>query len=384
MRKVMIVSVLSLALLACSATVTSGAEPDAASEDVSVGADAVPVDAFPRPDAPVVVMPDVPRRPDAPPPRVIARLSRETPPAQTVPPNATGVDTIAIDLEATGEAVAPFTLLMVRRGVGTPASFAQVYRYGIPSGSVSGTPYRYSPARYLNVESGEFTIPVPGIRERSTTTVHVYADFRAPLPGKQHAFELLGIILGDGEVIPGDFLRGNEIRIGSERASQLSVRRGAPLGMIPRDTPGATLVRTRLEAGTHPIGVLSLVISLGGSVRGWEELSELELWRGDRLVPCVKGMDPFNGTLFFVPVSPVALAAATGADFTVRGRVTSATGNTLHAYVEYPADIRAIDLTLNAPAAVCIASTGTGGCDGPDQGSFDGDRDNASVGVVGP
>jgi hypothetical protein len=99
-------------------------------------------------------------------------------------------------------------------------------------------------------------------------------------------------------------------------------------------------------------------------------------------IPLSEWLVPLNGYFVLAPRVPIYLPANTIADFTVRARVTSSVGRTIRIYAEYPTDVQAVDRALGAPAATCIASTAIGGCDGPNQGSFDGAGGNLSEAII--
>lgn len=322
---------------------------------------------------------------------LIVTLSTTTPAGRSVPRNATGVFAAAFDLTSTGEAV-PIRLLRFRRiGVGAPREIGNVYQYGVTTGSRANTPFRYSLGRAVNATSNEFTMPFgTSVRAGATATELIYLDFdlASAMVGSQHAIELIGVVIEDGSpdglLLPVTAVRSHALTISADYASRLDVQRGPPIEYLGMGVAHTAIASFRLRAGYHNLGVVHLSFYQAGSVMTSTEISDLELWRGSERIPISEWTIPLNGYLVLSPSAPIFLRANTTSDFIIRGRVTSALGKTIRIYAEYPTDVQAVDLTLNTPAATCIASTATGGCDGPNQGSFDGTDGNMSEAMIMP
>ncbi len=318
---------------------------------------------------------------------VTATISRVTPPSRFMPRNATGVFFAAFDFTSTGAEV-PQGLLRLRRvGVGPATDIANVYDYGITSGSVAETPFRYSAGRGVNPMTNEITIPFAGVREGATTTHLIYVDLGSATIGAQHALELVGVTLNDGSP-DGLFVpftgRSNPITISADLAGRLDVQRGTVSSRVNVNVSGEAIGSCRLRANRHDLDLVRFSFANGGNVMAWSEIRNLELWRGSTRIPISEWMDPLNGYIVLSPITPIYLPAGAEAEFVILARVSAPTGRTIRLFLEYPTDIHVIDRALNTPAAVCIASTTIGGCEGPNQGSFDGMPGNATETVVLP
>jgi hypothetical protein len=324
-------------------------------------------------------------------PPVIVTVSASTPASRSIPRNSTGVFAAAFDLTSTvGEAV-PIRLLRFRRvGVGAPREIGNVYQYGITRGSTADTPFRYSLGRAVSSATNEFTIPFgTSVRPGATATELIYLDFdlATAMVGSQHIIELIGVVLEDGSTdgrqIPVTAIRGNGITISADYASRLDVQHSFDVEPIVMSALRSTPVGSfRLRAGYHDLDVVRFSLYQSGTVMTASELANIELWRGDMQIPLSEWLVPLNGYFVLAPRVPIYLPANTIADFTVRARVTSSVGRTIRIYAEYPTDVQAVDRALGAPAATCIASTAIGGCDGPNQGSFDGAGGNLSEAII--
>ncbi len=391
MPRLTLVSLLSMAVLACGASSVSGTTPDAASEDVSQIADAV-AEGVASPDVPEVLVPDVPPVPDAdaaldadvaPAPRLIARLSSATVAAQEVGPNATGVFAAAFDVTVTGDAVPVRAFRFRRVGVGRATDIANAYFFAVPSGSRSGLPLRFSAGRAVNPVTNLFEYPLNStVRAGVTVTILVFLDFNAPDAGGQHAIELVEAVT-DRETIPFVFPRGFPITVVPRRAVRLGIRPGPDLGPTVRDVASAPIVSFSLVGAESVVALPSLAFTIASGSLGMraEELSDLELWRGPERIPLIEWNVPFNGMLFLVPTRPLEVPPNATTDFAVRGRITVPVGSRIRAYAEYPADFRALDIVRGERAATCLSATHAVGCDGPGQANFDG-RDETAMSIV--
>lgn len=321
-------------------------------------------------------------------PPVTAALSPMNPPSRGIPRNSTGVFVAAYNLTSTGAEV-PIRHLRIRRvGVGPSTDIVNVYEYGVTRGSVANTPFRYSTGRSVNPVTNKVTTPLGTLQAGATTTTLIYVDFGSATVGAQHAFELTGIIIEDGSIdgllVPITAVRSNTITISGDLAGRLDVQRGSVIGRVNSNVPGEAIGSCRLRANRHDLDIVHLSFVQSGTVMVSSEVTQLEVWLGRTRIPISEWMDALNGYFVLTPITPIHLPAGTEEELIILGRVTSPSGRTIRMFLEYPTDIHVIDRVLNTPAAVCIASTMTGGCDGPNQGSFDGTSGNASETIVDP
>ncbi len=371
-------SVLVFSVLACGASTVAGMVPDASVEDGSIGADAAAEADVTAPDVPVV-----PEEADVPSPRLTARLSASTAPAQEVAPNVTGLFAAAFEVTVPGEAVPVRSFRFRRVGVGNATDIANAYFFAVPDGSRSGQPIRYSTARAVNPQTGIFQYNLDSnVRAGVTVTILVFLDFDASGAGGQHAIELVEAVT-DRETIAFPAVRGFPITVGARRAVRLGIRPGPALGPTTRDFASVPIVSFSLVGGASRLRLPSLMFTLANGSVGMraDELRDLELWRGRERIPLIEWDMRFNGTLFLVPSQPLEVPADATTDYAIRGRVTAPIGSRIRAYAEYPCDFRARDAERNEWAATCISATRTVGCDGPGQADFDGSRE-AAMSVV--
>lgn len=307
---------------------------------------------------------------------ISARISPLTPPARSLPPNATGVFAAAFEMtDEVGGDVPIRTVFFRRVGVGSPSDIAGVYDYGVTRGSIANTPFRYSTARTINSDTNIIAMPFGGstIRPHATATHLLYVDFAPGTTGAQHAFELTGILVengtSEGLLIPIVAVRSNPITLNGDRAGRLDVQPGPSIDYLASGIPSTAVVSVRMRAGHHDLDLVRFALAQGGSVQLWNELFDLELWRGSERIAIAEWTNPLNGYIVISPITPIYLPANSTTDFIIRGRVTAPAGRTLRIYAEYPTDVQAIDRALGTPAET-------------DQSSFNGIGRNASEAVV--
>lgn len=318
-------------------------------------------------------------------------ISAMTPPAQSLPRNSTGVYAAAYDVTDMGKS-RPIRMVYLQRGGDGPATdIANVYYYAIPNASRASTPFRYSTGRAVKPVTNRISIPFDGnIRPGETSTMLIYIDLAPGTVGAQHAFEVTGVLVEDGSpdglLVPITGVRSNPITISEDLAGRLDVRVDGPLAPVTANVPGEIISAQRLRANRHDLDVVRFSYVINGTVEEWREIMNLELWRGRVRVPITEWMDPINGHVVMSPLSPIRILADTEEGFTIHARVTAPAGRMIRilTFAEYPVDVYAIDRVLNVPAATCISSSHTVGCDGPGQGAFDGTPGSVSEAVVSP
>lgn len=378
-----VTALVAMFLFGCSASVTSTGSVE---EDASTRADA-PLDEQEAslPDSSPPDRSDTPPS-DAPVPRLIASLNPASPPDRTIPPNATGIQAAFWDVTTPGESV-PTNAMHVRHvGVGPLSDIANAYLFGVPRSSVARTLFRYSTGRAFDPITHEATFEDTGtIRDHTTVTWVLVVDFRNATPGAQHVFELVSMDTDQG-TISFSAVRSHAITVGTELATRFDVQRGRDFGPVHANQRNAVIASMRfVNSGLHESAIWMFSLYQGGSAPLSRSVSNFQLWLGNNQIRIIEWMDPLNGYIALVPVVDLRMLANSDMEVTIRGDVHANPGETFFLYFEYPSDLQVEDRSLQAPAAVCISPTATGGCDMPSEGSLDGSSaDNAILVPVIP
>lgn len=301
-------------------------------------------------------------------------LASDTPAGATIPRNSSSVQMAKYNLVAGASDVMVSGLKLTRVGVGATSDFANVYLY-------DGAGNRLTTGRTLNSVTNEIeysslniTVPAGGMY-----SVVVVADFNvaAGSTGGQHSFQLTSagsVVISGSATIGGSFpVRGNVFTIGTSAAGRLDVQKGTQPTNPNIGAIDAEISNFKLVANTNDIEVRRLTLYQAGSITN-TDLTAMNLYQGTTIVATAAAV---NGNYIVLNFNPAyVLSQGTTKTFSLHARIAGRAGRTIKTYVEYTTDVYAVDKVYNAGAAVCIASTATGGCTATGQGSFDGTGTN--------
>lgn len=278
---------------------------------------------------------------------LLVRLSPETPAARVVPRDSTGVRLATFDFEGAGTSATILTLAIRRTGIGAASDFENVYlfdEYG----------RRLTTGRTINAMSNivmfnGLSVVVSEARVKSLTLV---GDLGDPVTtGGQHAFEIVDMsaVLTDGVAVTGDFpIRSAVTTVGLIRATTVTCAKGPDLP-DPEVGTSSDISNFSLTTGERDVELRRLTLLQAGSIDN-TNLTELGLYQGSALVAYTSFVS-VDRVVFQFPLG-LLLPTSSATAFTVRARVRGPVGRTIRLYVEYPADIEALDVELRTPARV--------------------------------
>lgn len=140
-------------------------------------------------------------------PTLFVRIANDTPPAQTVLPNATGVQVLKFSAQAINNDAPIGSFVFTHKGTGAIDDITDVELWG-GSGMSFGGAVLNPQTGTARFDSVHFAVP-SGI----AVTWVLRVNFNTPQMGGQHAFELTEIILEDGGTVYGLPLQGNTFTI---------------------------------------------------------------------------------------------------------------------------------------------------------------------------
>ncbi len=282
---------------------------------------------------------------------LVVSLSPETPAGATIPRNASGARLVTFDFTE-GSMTGTITGLAIHRiGVGATSDFSNVYLFDALTGARLTTGHSINSTTNIVMFNGLSVTVSPGF----TRSLILVGDVDALTSGGQHAFEIVDVsaVLATGTEVSGAFpVRGNVMTIGTIEAGRIVSLQGDDL---PEATSGtdAAVSNFWLATDDHDIDVRRVTLLQSGSILN-SDLSRLELYMGSALVAATLALSR-DQMVFQFPAGLVIPARST-LNFTVRAHVEGPAGRTIRTYIEYTADVEAIDMVYGTPAYVELGS----------------------------
>jgi hypothetical protein len=294
---------------------------------------------------------------------VTVSLASDTPAGATVPKNAMGVQMVKVNIQA-GNADAFIAGLHFHRvGVGLASDFANVYLYDAMGNRL--TTGRQVNSSSNKVEFNSLNITVPA---NSMKSYYVYADFDktnidANGTGGNHAFQLAdaaSVVLSGSGTVSGSFpVRGNVFVVGTASAGTLEISAGPTPANPVIGQKNAPISSFRLTANTNDIYVHRVALYQGGGIDN-SDLKNFKLYQGSTQVASATGVNA-KGQIVLTFDNPYLLPNGVSRIFDLHADVSGRAGRTIQTYVEYAADIMAVDSVYNSGAAIDISNfDGTG------------------------
>ncbi|MCK5123068.1 MAG: hypothetical protein KAQ87_02880 [Candidatus Pacebacteria bacterium] len=281
-----------------------------------------------------------------------ATLSSDTPAAGTLPKAASSVEVMKFNLTA-GEATNVDSITVNRVGVGVASDFANVYLY---EGATRLTSGRSIGSSTNSVEFANLGISMStGEVKALSVKVDVATGATA---GDIHSFELSSASVIEGpDDVSGSFpVRGNAVSIGSQSVSTVIVTKGTTPSNPTVGEAGAILSEFKLQAGANDVSVENITLINAGTTNS-ANISEVGLYAGSELVASVTEMT--GDYMVFALDTPYTIAQGITRVFQVKGSLAGRSGLTVKTYVEYSADILAVDATYDVGAYIDIDTSGT-------------------------
>ncbi len=290
---------------------------------------------------------------------VTVSLASDTPAGATVPKNAMGVPMVKVNVQA-GDADAMLEALHFHRvGVGSTGDFANVYLYDMDGNRLTTGRSVNSTTNKVEFNSLDQTVPANGMK-----SYYVYADFSNPgSTGGNHAFEIMdaaSVVLSGSGTVAGSFpVRGNVFVVGTASAGTLQIQKGPTPANPVIGQQDARISSFKLTASTNDIYVHRVALYQGGGVDD-SDLTDFNLYQGTTKVATADAIND-KGQIVLVFDSPYLLPNGVTRVFDLEADVAGRAGRTIKTYVEYAADIHAIDSVYNSGASIDISSfDGTG------------------------
>ncbi len=288
---------------------------------------------------------------------VTVSLASDTPAGATVPKNAMGVQMVKVNLQA-GNADAFIAGLHFHRiGVGSASDFANVYLYDAQGNRLTTGRSVNSSTNKVEFNSLNITIPANTMK-----SYYVYADLSNPgTTGGNHAFQLAdaaSVVLSGSGTVSGSFpVRGNVFVVGTAAAGELVIQPGPVPANPVIGQQNAPISSFKLTANTNDIYVHRVALYQGGGIDN-SDLKNFALYQGSTKVASAAGVNS-KGQIVLVFDNPYLLPNGVTRVFDLHADVSGRAGRTILTYVEYAADLYAIDSVYNSGAAINIAAFDT-------------------------
>ncbi len=282
---------------------------------------------------------------------LIVSLSPDSPASATTPRNSTGVRFATFDFTAGSTATTVVGLAVHRVGVGSTLDFSNVYLFDAFTGERLTTGRSINSVTNIATFNGLSVTVSPGF----TRSLMLVGDMSAGPWGGHHAFEIVdvsAVLVGESDVSGLFPVRGNTFIVATIDAARLVAYQGDDLPDVMVGTD-AWVSSFWLEADGHDMGVRRLTLLQAGSILN-SDLTGLELYMGTARVAATIGLST-DKIVFQFPAGLI-IPADTSQVFMVRAHVDGPPGRTIRTYLEYPADVEAIDQFYNAPAHVDLGS----------------------------
>ncbi len=279
-------------------------------------------------------------------------LASDNPAGAVLPQKASGVTLMKINLSS-GSGAAVTGMNFKRVGVGATSDFANLYLYDGDK--------RLTTGRSIQSTSNEaqFTNLNLNVAAGSTKTLSLVGDIAtSPTSGDTHGFSVVSV--ASTAAVSGTPVTGSTFSIGSQAVSTLTVTKGSTPSNPTIGTKNATISEFKLAAGTNDVEVRRIALIQSGNIPN-ADLMNLELWMNGAKVAAASAMD--GDKMRFVLDAPLTIPQGQTRTFNVKADVSGYGGRTITTYVEYAADIYAVDKTYNFGAYV-DTTTASSGFDG--------------------
>ncbi len=285
---------------------------------------------------------------------VTVSLASDTPAGATVPKNAMGVQMVKVNLQAGSADAFVAGLHFHRIGVGSASDFANVYLYDAQGNRLTTGRSVNSSTNKVEFNSLNITIPANTMK-----SYYVYVDFSNPgTTGGNHAFQLAdaaSVVLSGTGTVGGSFpVRGNVFVVGTAAAGTLAIAAGPVPANPVIGQKNAPISSIKLTANTNDIYVHRVALYQGGGIDN-SDLTNFKLYQGSTQVASATGVNS-KGQIVLTFDNPYLLANGVTRIFDLHADVAGRAGRTIKTYVEYAADIQAVDSVYNSGAAIDISA----------------------------
>lgn len=279
---------------------------------------------------------------------VSVSIASDNPAGAVLPTKASGVTLMKFNLASSSGATVT-GINMKRSGVGATSDFANLYLYDGAKRLTTGRSIQST------TQEVQFTNLNLAIGAGTTKTLSLVGDVStSAVSGDTHGFMVTSA--ASAASVSGLPISGSTFSIGSQSVSTLKVTKGSTPADPTIGQKSALVSEFKLEAGTNDVAVSRVTLIQGGDIAN-TDLSNLELWQGGAKIASVAAMS--GDKMHFVLDAPMTIPQGTTRIFQVKADVAGRGGRTIKTYVEYAADVYAMDKVYNFGAFVDTGTTGT-------------------------
>ncbi len=306
---------------------------------------------------------------------LMVALASDTPARATLPQGSSGSQLAKFNFTA-GSADVRITGLRVHRvGVGAVNDFSNVYLYDANGTRLTTGRTINSVTQTVDFNGLNWTVPAG-----QTWSLVLVGDVKGSITsGGEHSFELMDaasvIVAGSSTTTPavtisGSFpLRGNAFVIGTASAARLDVQKGTQPANPNVGAVQAEISNFKLTANTNDVRVRRVTLYQAGNTPN-TDLKNFKLYQGSTLVAEAAGIGSNNQIVLNFTGEGYDIPNGVTRVFSLKADVTGRSNNTIKTYIEYSADVMAIDRVYGSGVLVC-SGTSTSGCTSSN-GNFDG------------
>ncbi len=307
---------------------------------------------------------------------LMVALASDTAPRATLPQGSSGSQLAKFNFTAGGSDVRVTGLRVHRLGVGSVTDFSNVYLYDANGNRLTTGRSINSVTQTVDFNGLNWTVPAG-----QTWSLVVVGDVKGGITtsGGEHAFELMdaaSVILAASTTatVSGSFpVRGNAFVVGTASAARLDIQKGTQPSNPNVGSTQAEISNFKLTANTNDIRVRRVTLYQAGNMPN-TDLRNFKLYQGTTLVAEAAGVTSNNQIVLNFTGEGYDIPNGVTRVFSLKADVAGRSNNHIKTYVEYSADVMAIDRVYGSGVLVCNG-TSTGGCSSSN-GNFDGSGSN--------
>ncbi len=306
-------------------------------------------------------------------------LASDTPARATLPQGSSGSQLAKFNFTAGSGDVRVTGLRVKRSGVGATSDFSNLYLYDANGTRLTTGRSVNSVTQTVDFNGLNWTVPAG-----QTWSLVLVGDVKGSITsGGEHTFELPDaasvVVAGNTAsttpvTIGGSFpVRGNSFVIGTTSAARLDIQKGSQPSNPNVGSMQSEISNFKLTANTNDVLVRRITLYQAGNMPN-TDLKNFNLYQGASLVATASVVSSnnqivlnFSGEGYLIPNGVTRV-------FSLKADVTGRSSNTIKTYVEYSADVMALDKVYGSGVLVCNG-TSTSGCSSSN-GTFDGTGSN--------
>ncbi len=310
---------------------------------------------------------------------LMVALASDTPARATLPQGSSGSQLAKFNFTAGSSAVRITGLIVKRTGVGATSDFSNIYLYDANGTRLTTGRSINSVTQTVDFNGLNWTVPAG-----QTWSLVLVGDVKGSITsGGEHSFQLMDaasvVVAGSSTTTPavtigGPFpIVGNSFVIGTTSAARLDIQKGSQPANPNVGATQAEISNFRLTANTNDVRVRRVTLYQAGNTPN-TDLKNFNLYQGSTLVASAAAISSNNQIVLNFTGEGYDIPNGVTRVFSLKADVSGRSSNTIKTYVEYSADVMAIDRVYGSGVLVCNG-TSTSGCTSSN-GSFDGAGSN--------